>query len=134
MKGNMAMERKENISPAAFDSSAVVAGKQVLGGRKMVTKIDQDLSGKGPTGESPKKSENDKNASKESLGGHQHHLNNQNGKVSEAKITDFAQKDESYRVMEAINDREVMNLMRKDYKGMNKPRRNPPINNHKPTD
>lgn len=56
MKGNMVMGREENISPAAFDSSAVVGGKQVLGGRKMVTKTDQDLSGKGLTGESPKKS------------------------------------------------------------------------------
>lgn len=62
-----------------------------------------------------------------------HYFDKQNGKVSEAKTTDFAQKDESYRVMEA-NDREVMNLMRKDYKGMNKPGRKPPINNHKPTD
>ncbi|XP_022849591.1 uncharacterized protein LOC111371692 [Olea europaea var. sylvestris] len=29
---------------------------------------------------------------------------------------------------------EVVNMLRRDYKGLNNPRRKPPINNHKPTD
>lgn len=110
--------------------------------------------------------ENVENASKESLAGYQHELNNQvfplpltlyfrnlisiqsyetnatdhhhyfhkqNVEVSEPKTAGTAQKEyESNKVMEA-NDRELMKLMRKDYKGMNKARRKPPINNNKPT-
>ncbi|KAK1383479.1 hypothetical protein POM88_021214 [Heracleum sosnowskyi] len=56
-----------------------------------------------------------KYASEESLGEHQHHVNNQ----------DQLSKQE----LEAA-EREVMNLMRRDYR--NKPRRKPPINNNKP--
>lgn len=40
--------------------------------------------------------------------------------------------DESKAFLEAAD--EVANLMRKDYKGGDRPRRKPPINNHEPKD
>ncbi|KAG9159797.1 hypothetical protein Leryth_007811 [Lithospermum erythrorhizon] len=40
--------------------------------------------------------------------------------------------DESQEIFEA--DDEVVNMMKRDYKGPNNPRHKPPINNHNPTD
>ncbi|XP_074375121.1 uncharacterized protein LOC141716841 [Apium graveolens] len=106
----MVMTTKERYTPkmrnTAQDASAVVEKGDEA--RKMVNKEDNYKK-------VAKSSKSDKYASEESLGGHQHHVNNQ----------DQLSKEE----VEAA-EREVMKLMRRDYR--NKPRRRPPIHNNKP--
>lgn len=46
--------------------------------------------------------------------------------------TDSSQRDEAERVLKALN--EIVNLIHKDYKGNDKPKRKPPINNREPSD
>ncbi|KAL8124726.1 hypothetical protein AgCh_012399 [Apium graveolens] len=110
LKGDMVMTTKERYTPkmrnTAQDASAVVEKGDEA--RKMVNKEDNYKK-------VAKSSKSDKYASEESLGGHQHHVNNQ----------DQLSKEE----VEAA-EREVMKLMRRDYR--NKPRRRPPIHNNKP--
>ncbi|XP_034706945.1 uncharacterized protein LOC117930409 isoform X2 [Vitis riparia] len=45
---------------------------------------------------------------------------------------DTTQRDEEERLLKAVN--EMVNLIHKDYKGTDKPKRKPPINNHEPSD
>ncbi|KAL6324461.1 hypothetical protein AAG906_013273 [Vitis piasezkii] len=45
---------------------------------------------------------------------------------------DTTQRDEAERLLKAVN--EMVNLIHKDYKGTDKPKRKPPINNHEPSD
>lgn len=45
---------------------------------------------------------------------------------------DTNQRDEAERLLKAVN--EMVNLIHKDYKGNDKPKRKPPINNHEPSD
>ncbi|KAK9272947.1 hypothetical protein L1049_003326 [Liquidambar formosana] len=52
-------------------------------------------------------------------------------KPASQKTLETAHKDEAQRLLEAA--KEIVNLMHKDYSGMNQPRRNPPINNHEPS-
>ncbi|KAF8399228.1 hypothetical protein HHK36_015093 [Tetracentron sinense] len=52
--------------------------------------------------------------------------------MSDQESHDHFQKSESQKLLEAAN--EIVNLMHKDYTGMDKPRRTPPINNHQPLD
>ncbi|XP_058010147.1 uncharacterized protein LOC110659568 isoform X2 [Hevea brasiliensis] len=49
----------------------------------------------------------------------------------QAQATVPKPKGETQRLLEATKD--IVNLMNKDYKGMDRPRRKPPINNHVPT-
>ncbi|CAK9175809.1 unnamed protein product [Ilex paraguariensis] len=106
----------------------------------------------------------DKNASKDSLGGPEGLLNTQikpvqsntkpqqplgskavskkahlgtSSKSSKTVTSEYqkhetSQKDESKGLADAAD--KIANLMRKDYEGMDSPRRNPPINNHEPMD
>ncbi|XP_048230667.1 uncharacterized protein LOC8276098 isoform X2 [Ricinus communis] len=54
---------------------------------------------------------------------HHHHHHHQESQVTNPK-------GETQRLLEAT--KEIVNLMNKDYKGMDRPRRKPPINNHVP--
>ncbi|CAN1181122.1 hypothetical protein LINPERPRIM_LOCUS6037 [Linum perenne] len=50
--------------------------------------------------------------------------------VMKKKATYYKEEEERKRIMEET--RKIVALMHRDYKGMNKPRRKPPINNHLP--
>ncbi|CAI9758719.1 unnamed protein product [Fraxinus pennsylvanica] len=58
--------------------------------------------------------------------------NTGNGNMFHKSNHKTREKDDSRAFLEAAD--EVVNLMRKDYKGADWPRRKPPIHNHEPTD
>lgn len=133
-------------------SMAKIAGRKVLRGRHMQKDelMKREIENKEGSNEVPEIS--GKDASQKSSEGASH-THKDNGKVDEQKenasknpsstsseATVFeehdddndVQNEDSKEVVEAAD--EVVNLMRKDYRGMDRPRRKPPINNHKPTD
>ncbi|XP_017241061.1 uncharacterized protein LOC108213783 [Daucus carota subsp. sativus] len=114
MKSDKLMASKEKYTPEmgipAQDSLDAHVEEEGDEARKMVNKEDIDNE----VESSKKLKSSDKYASQESLGGHQHHVNNQGLNEEELEAA----------------EREVMELMRRDYRS--KPRRKPPINNNKP--
>ncbi|KAJ9562293.1 hypothetical protein OSB04_007453 [Centaurea solstitialis] len=137
-----------------------MGSKEVMGGRKMGMKLkkeDEELrssrSSISYAGDDAQKLnvEADNNAAKE---GPQDFLNNQgqenksermtiNPSQSSQKVTSstssstnkiFPKEDtsEEWRKLLEEADKKVMQMMRRDYSGMRRPRRKPPINNHEP--
>ncbi|XP_023737842.1 uncharacterized protein LOC111885839 isoform X2 [Lactuca sativa] len=138
-----ASAKKEPIHVAGISRIAGVSSKEKVGGRKMgmnLKKRDAEMDSRSST---------DKNASKE---GPQDFLDNQgqkctletmaiNPKRSLQKqvsslntnhiISNEDQSDEWRKLLEEA-DQKVMQMMRRDYSGMRRPRRKPPINNQEP--
>ncbi|XP_023737837.1 uncharacterized protein LOC111885839 isoform X1 [Lactuca sativa] len=148
-----ASAKKEPIHVAGISRIAGVSSKEKVGGRKMgmnLKKRDAEMDSRSSTGDAQKLNvEADKNASKE---GPQDFLDNQgqkctletmaiNPKRSLQKqvsslntnhiISNEDQSDEWRKLLEEA-DQKVMQMMRRDYSGMRRPRRKPPINNQEP--
>ncbi|KAI3500624.1 hypothetical protein L1887_36448 [Cichorium endivia] len=135
--------------------SGIVGGSNEakIGGRKMgmmLRKEDGEMASRPSTGDAQKLNvEADKNASKE---GPQYFLHNQGQKdtlekmtinlslnlqkeVSHANTNNIVSNEdqsEEWRKLLEDADKKVMEMMRRDYSGMRKPRRKPPINNQEP--
>ncbi|CAK9155964.1 unnamed protein product [Ilex paraguariensis] len=161
---DVAPTQKELTNRALLAGAAkkgLVGGRKMVEDKELRKKIEKEEELNGKTS---KISGKDKNASKDSLGGPEGLLNTQikpvqsntkpqqplgskavskkahlgtSSKSSKTVTSEYqkhetSQKDESKGLADAAD--KIANLMRKDYEGMDSPRRNPPINNHEPMD